>query len=103
MNIKSYMLSEHPDLFVAMLEGSVGGFLSSLRRILCSVDLEHLYDLMKNDIAKGNFDVMYIDSRLQTNKKRQMVAKEMELMRAKCVRSYNAGVPLDHILIDYAF
>lgn len=103
MNIQTHILVEHPDLFVAILEGIDMGVLASLRRILSTVNLEHLYSLMKNDIIKGNFSVMYIDARLQTDKTRQMVAKAIDLMRAKCVRSYNAGVPLDRILTEYAF
>lgn len=96
------MLHDHPVLAEAMLEAH--GPNTVLFQVECvlrkaGID-EFIFDMMKNDIVRGNFSVMYLDDRIVGNDKARIKAKkELDRIRTACVKMQQEGHSLSQILI----
>lgn len=60
---------------------------------------ESIYIMMKDDIIKGNFSVMYLDDRIVgDNKKRIVAQKRMNQIRSGCFAELRSGRTIEDIL-----
>ena len=99
--INELLLKQNPNIACVMYESCNFGLLFSLRRILDNAGLSHYFDMMKSSVVKGNFDVMYLDSRvIGEDKKREKAAKQLTELRELCNKNKLAGKPLSWILSE---
>lgn len=96
------LLSERPDLSLIMLETTdPHTVLFRVKQIILDAGIdEFIFKMMRQDIVRGNFSVMYLDDRIVGDDKRRIKAKkELEKVRKTCIRMQKYRYPLSKILM----
>lgn len=92
--IQRELLVTHPALFAAMLENGAGwNLLNEIRKEIVNAGIsEYIFDLMRNDIVKGNFSVIYLDDRIVGDDPARIKAKKwLDKIRKSCFELRNKG------------
>ena len=96
------LLSERPDLSLIMLEATdPHTVLFRVKQIILDAGIdEFIFKMIRQDIVRGNFSVMYLDDRIVGDDKRRIKAKkELEKVRKTCIRMQKDRCPLSKILM----
>ena len=101
------LYEENETAFKAMLHSNVSfqcrfNVLDRVKDIITEAGIDSFfYNTMENDILKGNFSVIYLDSRMVgEDKKRIKAQKELNKVRATCVKMQQEGKETFDILFS---
>jgi len=101
------LYKENETAFKAMLNSNGAwnfhvNVLTRVKEIIKEAGIDtFFYQTMEDDILKGNFSVMYLDDRMVgEDKKRIKAQKELNKLRATCVKMKNEGKETFEILFS---
>lgn len=78
-----------------------GNSLSFINKTILDAGIDSfIYESMEKEILRGNFDVIYLDDRLVTNKKREKAQKALIQIRESLNKRKNQGFDVFEILFS---
>lgn len=105
MNYKmlNALVTENETCFKALLSSSFiphkNNILNEIKNTLSNAGIDNfIYESMVGDIIKGNFAVIYLDSRLIYDKKREKAAKSLNHIREFLMKGQIEGKQISELL-----